>query len=69
MLELNRETIDDGKKIKKISRVVAKLVNAAMDGKVDAIKEIFDRVEGKAAQGVVLTGDENQPIAVTWAGK
>jgi len=53
ILELNRETKDDdGKKIKKVSRVVRKLVEAGMDGKVDAIKEIWDRVEGKATQPV-----------------
>lgn len=62
ILELNRMTDDDGKKIKKVSRIVAKLVDAAMDGKIDAIKEIFDRVEGRPAQSVSLAGDADNPV-------
>lgn len=62
ILELNRMTdLDDGEKVKKVNRVVHKLVEAAMDGKVDAIREVFDRVEGKATQPV--SGDpEGDPI-------
>lgn len=63
ILELNRMTADDdGKKIKKVNRVVHKLVDAAMDGKIDAIKEIFDRVDGKAPQAV--TGEGGGPVSV-----
>ena len=69
LLELNRLTISDGQKVKKVNRIVAKLVELAGDGKVDAIKEIFDRVEGKAVQGVTLTGDEGGPISIAWASK
>lgn len=69
LLELNRLTISDGEKVKKVNRIVAKLVELAGDGKVDAIKEIFDRVEGKAVQGVTLTGDEGGPISIAWASK
>lgn len=54
LLELNRLDIVDGKKIKKVSRIVYKIVELAKDGKIDAIKEIFDRVEGKAVQGVTF---------------
>ncbi len=51
ILELNRmATDDDGKKVKKVSRIVHKLVEAGMDGKIDAIREIFDRTEGKPTQ-------------------
>lgn len=68
ILELNRMTDgDDGQKVKKVNRVVHKLVNAAMDGKVDAIREIFDRVEGKPAQSVALGQDPNlEPMRVSW---
>lgn len=52
LIELNRMTTDDGQKIKKVNRIVAKLVGAGMEGKIDAIKEIFDRVEGKASQSI-----------------
>lgn len=51
ILELNRMTdAENGEKVKKVNRIVAKLVSAGMEGKVDAIREIFDRVEGKAKQ-------------------
>lgn len=59
ILELNRLELSDGEKVKRINRVVTKLVDAAVDGKVDAIREIFDRVEGKAKQevGVIHEGE------------
>lgn len=68
ILELNRMTEDDDKKkIKKVNRIVAKLVIAGMDGKIDAIKEIFDRVEGKAAQSIGLGQAEDlEPLRVSW---
>lgn len=53
LLELNRMTKDeDGQKIKKVNRIVHKLVELGMEGKIDAIREIFDRTEGKATQMV-----------------
>lgn len=69
IIELNRMTNDDGLKIKKVSRIVHKLVECGMSGKIDAIREIFDRVEGKAAQGIQLTGEDGGPISVTWDSK
>lgn len=55
ILELHRMTdATNGQKIKKVNRLVTKLVDAGMDGKIDAIKEIFDRVEGKAPQSIGL---------------
>ncbi len=60
VLELNRMVdLEDGEKVKKVNRVVHKLVEAAMDGKVDAIREVFDRVEGKATQPI--GGDADAP--------
>lgn len=63
ILELNRMDKDDnGQKVKKVNRIVHKLVLSAMDGKIDAIKEIFDRVEGRPAQAIV--GDPENPVHV-----
>lgn len=63
ILELNRMTDDDdGKKVKKVSRIVHKLVESGIAGKVDAIKEIFDRVEGKPAQAI--TGPDGGPVQI-----
>lgn len=61
LLELKREDLEDGKKVKKVQRIVAKLVACAIDGKIDAIREIFDRVEGKAVQAIA--GPDGAPIA------
>lgn len=60
LLELNRMSDDDGKKVKKVNRIVHKLVNCAIEGKIDAIKEIFDRVEGRPAQAII--GDPERPL-------
>lgn len=60
ILELNRLDTEDGKKVKRVNRIVHKLVEAAIEGKIDAIKEIFDRVEGRPSQAIV--GDPEQPI-------
>lgn len=60
MLELNGETEnDDGEKVKKFRRIAANLVKAGLDSKLDAIKEIWDRVEGKPMQAVEadITGE------------
>lgn len=69
LLELNREDNHDGKRVKRFRRIAAKLVDSGVDGKLDAIQLIFDRVEGKAVQGVQLSGEDGGPISVTWAGK
>lgn len=66
ILELNRLT-NDGEKVKKLQRIAAKLVANGMDGKTDAIKEIFDRVEGRPAQAISLGQDPNlEPITFGW---
>jgi hypothetical protein len=60
ILALNRAAADG--KGKKLARVADALVKAAIEGDVTAIREIFDRVEGKAVQQQIITGDEDQPI-------
>lgn len=61
MLALNREAKDaDGKKTKKLNIIASKLVDLAMAGDIQAIKEVSDRVDGKPAQALV--GDPDQPL-------
>lgn len=63
MIALNREAVDaDGQKTKKLNIIAAKLVELAIDGDIQAIKEISDRVDGKPAQALV--GDPDQPLAM-----
>lgn len=42
-----------------LAKIAAKLVDAAADGEQWAIKEIAEREDGKAAQGVIVSGDED----------
>jgi hypothetical protein len=72
MLELHQEAADAGGFMTKRLRLVASaLVNKAIDGDVQAIREINDRVDGKVPQAVV--GDEDSPIKhvleVSWLGR
>lgn len=52
---------------KELDRIVGALVAKAGDGDVPALKEIFDRVEGKVTQPI--GGDEAAPIVVSWLSK
>ena len=51
----------DGKPTKRLNNVAAQLVKKAESGDVAAIKEIFDRMDGKVALGV----DANMSGAMT----
>lgn len=62
MLELKREDLIDGEKVRRARRVAASLVNKALEGDVSAIKEINDRVDGKVAQQQILSGDAENPL-------
>ena len=50
--------------------VTEALVTKAEGGDVSAIKEIFDRIDGKVAQENKVIGDSDEPIEirVRWAG-
>ena len=51
ILALNREAEDaDGRPTKKLHLIARRLVDKAVDGDIAAIKEINDRVDGKATQ-------------------
>ena len=48
---------------KRLRLVVRKLIERAEGGDITAIKEITDRIDGKPAQSVALTGgEEAEPI-------
>ena len=55
---LHREAIAaDGKPTKRLNIIADRLVEAAMDGDMTAIREIFDRIDGKVVPAV----DANEP--------
>lgn len=49
-----------------LQKIVTALVKRAGDGDVPAMKEIFDRVEGKVAQAVENGDDGAFKIEVSW---
>ena len=58
MLALHREAEDaNGHPTKKLNLLADKLIDKALTGDVPAIKEVIDRVDGKAPQSVTLDGE------------
>lgn len=56
MIALHREVeSSEGKKTKRLSLIADQLAAKAAEGDIQAIKEIFDRTEGKAAQAIHVT--------------
>lgn len=53
---------DDGKRLRAAAE---KLIDLAASGESWAVKELADRLDGKAAQGVVVSGDEGNPVNVS----
>ena len=63
MLALNREAKNaDGVMTKRLNIIAEQLTQKAAEGDTQAIKEVFDRTEGKAAQAIIHQGDEDNPI-------
>jgi len=48
-----------------IDKAAMALWSKAVEGEIPALKEIGDRLEGKAAQSVTLSGDEDNPLRIT----
>ena len=46
----------------KLRRVAKSLVKKAIDGDIQAMKEVADRVDGKAAQSLTVAGDQDNPL-------
>lgn len=58
----------EGTKEGGLNLVADQLVSAAINGDQWAIKEIGDRTDGKAAQSVTVSGDDEKPLVskVIW---
>lgn len=68
MVALKREAEDaNGQKTRKLNLIASKLVDLAVDGDMQAIKEIGDRVDGRPAQ--MIQGDQDAPVGliIRWA--
>jgi hypothetical protein len=63
ILELHQEAADtEGGVTKKLRLVARRLVNAALEGDIAAIKEINDRVDGRPPQ--TIQGDADNPLVI-----
>ena len=68
LLALHREAKDgDGHMTEMLHQIARKLVDKAKDGDVQAIKEIFDRSDGKTLPGVAET--DGEPLKTTFEWK
>jgi hypothetical protein len=52
------------KEAQRANRVVEALLRKAEDGDVSAIKEVFDRSDGKVMQESKISGDLDQPLII-----
>lgn len=66
MLALSREAENEDGPTKKLNIIANQLVDLAMTGDVPAIKEIFDRIDGKPHQSVDLDGQLAGEFKVSW---
>lgn len=46
-------------------QIILQLIAKAQAGDLNAIKDLLDREMGKASESVKLTGDQQQPVAIT----
>ncbi len=53
---------EDGKQEPKKKLMARKLVSKALEGDTTALKEFGDRIDGKASQGIELTGEGGGPV-------
>lgn len=60
LLAVKEATDDDDKT--KLRKLAKKLVEKAMDGDVQALKEIGDRLDGKPRQEVEASGPDGAPL-------
>lgn len=52
---------DDNKALRLVAR---KLIETASEGKLDAIKELADRVDGKVAQAIIGGEEDDNPVSI-----
>ena len=57
---------EDGKKMRALAE---KLVDAALAGDVPALKEVGDRVDGKALNALEISGNPDEPLRIVHESK
>ena len=66
ILALHREAQTEEGPTRKLAVIADQLVERAMEGDVQAIREVFDRVDGKAHQSVDLDANMVGELKITW---
>ena len=61
--ELRKAIAQDDRK--RIRAGIERLLDKFAEGDLQAIKEIADRTDGKAAQSLTVAGDEDNPLRIT----
>jgi len=57
--------VEEGKSpVEFIEPFTAKLKEMALAGDMSAMRELFDRLDGKPAQAVTVAGDSENPLAI-----
>ena len=64
MLNIAIKEAIEGSDKTKLRRVADALVDKAMGGDVQAIKEIADRLDGKVPQGVIGGDEDDNPLSI-----
>ena len=59
---LDEKSRVDGKAA--LDALAMKLIRKCEEGDLSALKEFGDRIEGKPAQALIHTGNENNPVAI-----
>ena len=65
MLALNREVEIEGKITKRLNVLADRVVLKAIEGDVPAFNAVADRVDGKPAQALELSGADGEDLSVT----
>lgn len=63
---LRRAVLKRVDKQQRLDRIAEKVVAAAEDGKLDAAREIGDRLDGRAAQSIEHSGHDGGALVITW---
>jgi len=58
---IRRALTQDATKLRKLADA---LIEKAEGGDIPALKEVGDRLEGKTAQQIILSGDKEQPLTI-----
>lgn len=61
-----QKEVDPATGRRKLHAITDKLIELAENGDIQAMKEIGDRLDGKAKQQTELTGPDDGPLVVTW---